>query len=381
MHCHHFSANRCTSCHWLNLPYQDQLAKKQQQLDALLQPFAAAEVLPAVASAEQGFRYKAKMVAQGSSAQPVLGIVNDKNEAVDLADCPLYPKAFAKVFAVAKAFIQRANLTPYDIASRRGELKYLLVNQSLYNGRFMLRFVLRSKNCLASMQKHLPWLQAQLPELEVCSVNLQPKAAAILEGEEEIILSAQQVLPEQLNQIPLYLQPQSFFQTQPVLAASLYQTAADWATEIQQQQGVFSDIWDLFCGVGGFGLHLVKAGQRLTGIEIAPKAIESATRSAAELGLKNVQFQALDSTAFAKAAQQAPDLLVVNPPRRGLGQTLCLDIERLAPHWLIYSSCNAQSLAQDLHWLSHYKLLKVQLFDMFAHSSHFEVLTLLVRKI
>jgi len=381
MHCHHFSANRCTSCHWLNLPYQDQLAKKQQQLDALLLPFAAAEVLPAVASAEQGFRYKAKMVAQGSSAQPVLGIVNDKNEAVDLADCPLYPKAFAKVFAVAKAFIQRANLTPYDIASRRGELKYLLVNQSLYSGRFMLRFVLRSKNCLASMQKHLPWLQVQLPELEVCSVNLQPKAAAILEGEEEIILSAQQVLPEQLNKIPLYLQPQSFFQTQPVLAASLYQTAADWATEIQQQQGVFSDIWDLFCGVGGFGLHVVKTGQRLTGIEIAPKAIESATRSAAELGFKNVQFQALDSTAFAKAAQQAPDLLVVNPPRRGLGQTLCLDIERLAPHWLIYSSCNAQSLAQDLHWLNHYKLLKVQLFDMFAHSSHFEVLTLLVRKI
>ena len=112
----------------------------------------------------------------------------------------------------------------------------------------------------------------------------------------------------------------------------------------------------------------------------SPKAIESALRSAAELGLEQVQFQALDSTAFTKAAQQAPDLLVVNPPRRGLGQALCLDIERLAPHWLIYSSCNAQSLAQDLQWLVDYKLLKFQLFDMFAHSSHFEVLTLLVRK-
>lgn len=379
MHCHHFSANRCTSCHWLNLPYKDQLAKKQQQLETLLQPFAA-EVLPPVESAEQGFRYKAKMVVQGSSAEPVLGIVNNKAEAVDLADCPLYPAAFAKVFAVSKRFIQRANITPYDIASRQGELKYLLVNQSLHTGRFMLRFVLRSKNCLASMQKHLAWLQAELPDLAVCSVNIQPKPAAVLEGEEEIILSAQQALPEQLNQIPLYLQPQSFFQTQPVLAAKLYQTAADWAAQIQQQQGEFNEIWDLFCGVGGFGLHLAKAGQTLIGIEIAPKAIESALRSAAELGLEQVQFQALDSTAFTKAAQQAPDLLVVNPPRRGLGQALCLDIERLAPHWLIYSSCNAQSLAQDLQWLVDYKLLKFQLFDMFAHSSHFEVLTLLVRK-
>ena len=379
MHCHHFSANRCTSCHWLNLPYEDQLAKKQQQLETLLQPFAA-EVLPPVESAEQGFRYKAKMVVQGSSAEPVLGIVNNKDEAVDLADCPLYPAAFAKVFAVSKRFIQRANIMPYDIASRQGELKYLLVNQSLHTGRFMLRFVLRSKNCLASMQKHLAWLQAELPDLAVCSVNIQSKPAAVLEGEEEIILSAQQALPEQLNQIPLYLQPQSFFQTQPVLAAKLYQTAADWAAQIQQQQGEFNEIWDLFCGVGGFGLHLAKAGQTLIGIEIAPKAIECALRSAAEVGLEQVQFQALDSTAFTKAAQQAPDLLVVNPPRRGLGQALCLDIERLAPHWLIYSSCNAQSLAQDLQWLVDYKLLKFQLFDMFAHSSHFEVLTLLVRK-
>ena len=379
MHCHHFSANRCTSCHWLNLPYEDQLAKKQQQLETLLQPFAA-EVLPPVESAEQGFRYKAKMVVQGSSAEPVLGIVNNKAEAVDLADCPLYPAAFAKVFAVSKRFIQRANIMPYDIASRQGELKYLLVNQSLHTGRFMLRFVLRSKNCLASMQKHLAWLQAELPDLAVCSVNIQSKPAAVLEGEEEIILSAQQALPEQLNQIPLYLQPQSFFQTQPVLAAKLYQTAADWAAQIQQQQGEFNEIWDLFCGVGGFGLHLAKAGQTLIGIEIAPKAIECALRSAAEVGLEQVQFQALDSTAFTKAAQQAPDLLVVNPPRRGLGQALCLDIERLAPHWLIYSSCNAQSLAQDLQWLVDYKLLKFQLFDMFAHSSHFEVLTLLVRK-
>ena len=81
-----------------------------------------------------------------------------------------------------------------------------------------------------------------------------------------------------------------------------------------------------------------------------------------------------------KAAAQAPDLLVVNPPRRGLGEALCQDIQRLAPHWLIYSSCNAQTLAQDLTALPDYKLLKVQLFDMFAHSSHYEVLTLLQRQ-
>tara|TARA_R110002126_G_scaffold38317_10_gene114447 strand:- start:1826 stop:2968 length:1143 start_codon:yes stop_codon:yes gene_type:complete len=379
MHCHHFHAKRCQSCQWLAKPYAQQLADKQQQLTELLAPLQPEQILPPQASAEQGFRYKAKMVVLGTVEQPILGIVNAKGEHVDLADCPLYPPAFTPVFSLCKAFISRANLTPYNITARQGELKYVLLSQSLHSGHFMLRFVLRSQNCLASIKKHLPWLLQQMPELELVSVNLQPAAAAILEGPQEIVLTEQGVLAEQLNQVPLYLQPQSFFQTQPIVAASLYRTAAQWADELQQQHGQFSQIWDLFCGVGGFGLHLVKPGQSLMGIEIAPAAIASAKRSAAELGLLNVSFQALDATAFAKAAV-APDLLVVNPPRRGLGQKLCQDIERLSPQWLMYSSCNAQSMTQDLTHLTGYQVLKVQLFDMFAHSSHSEVLTLLQKK-
>ena len=380
MNCQYYQSGRCQSCQWLHKPYPEQLKDKQQQLELLLKPFSAEQFLLPVASAAQGFRYKAKMVVLGTLQQPVLGIVNAAGDSVDLSDCPLYPASFIPVFDLCKTFISRAGLTPYDIASRRGELKYILLSQSLHSGRFMLRFVLRSKNCLASVQKHLPWLLQQLPELAVCSVNLQPKPAALLEGDEEIVLTDSALLAEQLNHVPLYLTPQSFFQTQPVMAAALYQTAADWAEQLQKQQGAFSRIWDLFCGVGGFGLHLCSASQQLTGIEIAPAAIASANRSAAEMGLTQVQFQALDSAAFASAAAAAPDLLVVNPPRRGLGKQLCQDISRLAPHWLLYSSCNAQSLAQDLTLLADYKLLKVQLFDMFAHSSHYEVLTLLQRK-
>lgn len=379
MYCAHFAAKRCQSCHWLDKPYAEQLALKQQQLLGLLAPKPEVEVNNPLASAEQGFRYKAKMVALGTVDKPLLGIVNAQGDAVDLADCPLYPAAFAPAFALCKAFIQRAKLTPYDIASRRGELKYLLLSQSYHSGRFMLRLVLRSKNCLASVTKHLPWLLQQWPELEVCSVNLQPLPAALLEGTEEIVLTQQSLLAERLNQIPLYLTPQSFFQTQPLMAAKLYQTAADWAAQLQQQHGDFKQIWDLFCGVGGFGLHLVNASQQLIGIEIAPAAIASARRSANDLRLSQVQFQALDSATFTQASNQAPDLLVVNPPRRGLTKALCRDIDRLAPQWLLYSSCNAQTLAQDLSQLTDYNLLKVQLFDMFAHSSHYEVLTLLRR--
>lgn len=379
MNCVEFLAGRCNSCSQLSVPYPEQLARKQQQLAELIVPFADAQLLPAVASSEQGFRTKAKMVVSGTVAEPVLGIQNSQLF-VDLSACPLYPAAFEPAFALIKSFIQRASLTPYQLEQKQGELKLILLSQSQHSGRFMLRFVLRSKNCLASIQKHLPWLQQQWPELEVCSVNLQPVHMAVLEGPEEIVLTPQQVLREELNGIPLYLTPQSFFQTNTAVAAALYATATQWAEALPGQT-----LWDLFCGVGGFGLHLATSAtgthRHLTGIEIAPKAIASATRSAVELGLTDVKFQALDAAAFAKASAQAPDLLLVNPPRRGLGQALCLSVLELRPAWLIYSSCNPNTLVGDLAVLTQdYQLLKVQLFDMFPHTHHAEVLTLLQRR-
>lgn len=385
MQCAHFAAGRCQSCQWLDKPYQTQVALKQQQLVQLLAPLQPFELLPAVESAEQQFRYKAKMVVQGSSQTPLLGIVNANGQAIDLADCPLYPADFAPVFSALKHFISLAKLQPYQVVERRGELKFILLSQSQHSGRFMLRFVLRSKNHLAVLKKYLPELLQAIPALEVVSVNLQPQPAALLEGAEEIVLSQATLLREQLNQVPLYLTPQSFFQTNPSVAAALYRTAADWVLALQQQGESMDLLWDLFCGVGGFGLHLASCLQQtakppaLVGIEIAPAAIASAQQAASELGLTQVSFQALDSASFASAALKAPDLLVVNPPRRGLGNVLCQDISRLAPRWLIYSSCNAQSLATDLLQLSGYQLIKVQLFDLFAHSSHSEVLTLLKR--
>ncbi len=105
-------------------------------------------------------------------------------------------------------------------------------------------------------------------------------------------------------------------------------------------------MWDLFCGVGGFGLHCATPDMQLTGIEIASEAIACAKQSAAELGLTRLQFQALDSTEFATAQGEVPGLALVNPPRRGIGKPLCDYLSTMAPRFIIYSSCNAQTMAK-----------------------------------
>lgn len=374
MHCALYQAGRCRSCQWLEKPYPQQLSDKQAQLTQLLDGMPVADWRPPVTSVQQGFRNKAKMVVSGSVEKPLFGVVARDGEPVDLCACPLYPASFAAVFDVLKPFIARAGLTPYNVARKRGELKFLLLTESTQGG-MMLRFVLRSHSKLAQLRAALPWLQQQLPQLQVISANIQPVHMAILEGEEEIALTPEQALPERFNDVPLYIRPQSFFQTNPQVAAALYATARDWVAELPVHS-----MWDLFCGVGGFGLHCATPQMQLTGIEISAEAIACAQQSAQQLGLEQVSFAALDSTQFATGHTSVPQLVLVNPPRRGIGAELCAWLSRMAPDYILYSSCNPASMAQDIARLADYDISRVQLFDMFPHTAHFEVLTLLRRK-
>jgi len=374
MHCALYQAGRCRSCQWLEKPYPQQLSDKQTQLTQLLDGMPVADWRPPVTSAQQGFRNKAKMVVSGSVEKPLFGMVARDGEPVDLCACPLYPASFAAVFDVLKPFIARAGLTPYNVARKRGELKFLLLTESTQGG-MMLRFVLRSHSKLAQLRAALPWLQQQLPQLQVISANIQPVHMAILEGEEEMALTPEQALPERFNDVPLYIRPQSFFQTNPQVAAALYATARDWVAELPVHS-----MWDLFCGVGGFGLHCASPQMQLTGIEISAEAIACAQQSAQQLGLEQVSFAALDSTQFATGHTSVPQLVLVNPPRRGIGAELCAWLSRMAPDYILYSSCNPASMAQDIARLADYDISRVQLFDMFPHTAHFEVLTLLRRK-
>ena len=375
MHCALYDAGRCRSCQWLELPLTQQLADKMANLRELLAGHPAARWLAPVSGPETAFRNKAKMVVSGSVERPLLGMLHRDGTPEDLTDCPLYPPSFEAVFAALKPFIARAGLTPYNVARKRGELKYLLLTESQQGG-MMLRFVLRSAAKLAQLRAALPWLQQQLPQLKVITANIQPVHMAIMEGEQEIFLSDQQALAENFNGVPLWIRPQSFFQTTPTVASQLYATARDWVRALP-----VNHMWDLFCGVGGFGLHCATPQMRLTGIEIAPEAIACAKQSAAQLGLTNLHFQALDSTQFATHEDDIPQLVLVNPPRRGIGAELCDYLSRMAPPYIIYSSCNARTMAADIDRLQGYRVERVQLFDMFPHTAHYEVLTLLVREV
>jgi 23S rRNA (uracil747-C5)-methyltransferase len=371
MHCPHFEAYRCRSCSLLATPYEAQLADKEEQLRALL-PEPRIEWLPTVRSAEAGFRNKAKMAVAGSVDAPVLGILDAAGQGIPLGDCALYPIEMQALFPVLARFITSAKLEPYSLATRRGEVKYLLLTMAPDSGEAMLRFVARSQEPLARLRKHLPALLAELPALRVVTLNIQPEHKAVLEGEQEIVLTGDDTLTMRVNGLPLHLGPQSFFQTNSAVAAELYATARDWARELAP-----GSAWDLYCGVGGFALHVADTARSVLGVESSAQAVASARLSASELGLGHVRFEAADAGDFAQAQRYWPELVVLNPPRRGIGTALSAAIERSHTRHVIYSSCNAESLARDLAAMPSLHVRRARLLDMFPHTAHHEVIVLL----
>lgn len=427
MLCQLHDASLCRSCPNLDLPLAQQLQLKQSAVQATLAGQVEARAwLEPFASAPSQFRNKAKLAVSGTTHAPVLGLVDRFDNGTDLTSCPLHVNEIKAALAPLTRAITRMGLQPYSIVKRRGELKHVLITASA-NGQLMVRFVLRSTAQLPAIRKGAPRLQNELPGLRVLSVNIQPRPAAILEGEREIILSQDSTLDMPLylpelgadgvvvnnkkSVLPLVLPPQSFFQTNSDVAAGLYAQARAWARDYAGGQagaltgepgvdepgaggsgagGAHPDatqssqsIWDLYCGVGGFALALAQPGAQVLGVEVSAPAIDGARAAAARLGLTSpqVRFEAGDASVLDASGQvyghDKPDLLVVNPPRRGIGE-LAASIEGSDIKRVLYSSCNPASLAKDLEVMSSYRVRRARLFDMFLYTNHAEVLVELI---
>jgi 23S rRNA (uracil747-C5)-methyltransferase len=372
MQCGYFDNGVCRSCTLMGTPYDAQLLSKMAHARGLLAAWPDAVWLPPMASRPDSFRNKAKMVAGGTADAPTLGILDASQKGVDLTACGILSPGLRAAMDPVRAFISRARMAPYDVPSRRGELKYVLLTESA-DGELMLRFVLRSTEPLGRIRKHLPSLMADLPQLAIITGNLLPEHKAVLEGQEEIALAGGEALPMRLGDVVLHLRPASFFQTNTEIARGLYLQAREWVDEVDAHS-----VWDLYCGVGGFALHVAAPGRRIHGVEVSAPAVASARLSAAEAGLADVTFAVGDATAL--AADNAPDVVIVNPPRRGLGDQLCATLEATGASTIIYSSCNAVTLARDIAALPSYVPQRIRLFDMFPQTDHYESMVLLSRR-
>lgn len=371
--CSYYNQGICKSCDLITMDYSDQILKKETLLKQALKDIPHPEFLPTEVSALTNFRNKAKLVVTGTRDNPVIGLWGEKNpdSGRELLNCELHIPVINEVLKKLPAFIRTAALDPYQIASKKGELKGIILFYSESTQETYLRFVMRSKESIDRIRKHI----STLGEIACVSVNIQPVPHAILEGEEEIFITPLKAIRHKIGNVVVSLGPRAFVQTNQIMAEKLYTTAAEWVKDNHSEK-----FMELFCGQGAFSFFCAPYIQNGLGIEINPDAVVEANRTAKESKLWHLKFKSADA---AKVEDEIinfnPDLILVNPPRRGLAGAVHL-LLRQKPETIIYSSCNHETLCEDIRQLeSSYKIRRIKIFDMFANSSHFETLVELTR--
>lgn len=376
--CSYFDSGRCRSCSRIEREYSFQLRTKELKLQKDLAFLGPIQLEPTVMSATQGFRNRAKMAVTGTLEAPVIGLHGDEDldQGRELLSCPIHHPRLNEVIEALPELLKSYRIEPYQIAERRGELKGLIAFHSPLSNEMYLRFVLRSQESIARLRKMVPELQSRFPFLACISANLQPIPHAILEGPEEIFLTERKDIVHQLGSLRLTLAPQAFVQTNVDVATRLYETAAEWIAEILPDKAM-----ELFCGHGAFSLMAAQSARSWLGIEVNADAVRQANETADLLSYSHVRFHCADAAQVGSdLAEFSPELVLVNPPRRGLGGAVSLIRDSLPLH-LIYSSCNSESLAADLKALAaHYHVRRARIFDLFPHTDHFETLVWLERR-
>ncbi|WP_061943329.1 methyltransferase [Brevibacterium ravenspurgense] len=404
MFCAHFAADRCRTCSLIEVPANQRLTRIERELAANIEHALGGrspeEVFEApITSPDSGFRNTAKMAVGGTTSEPTLGILDEDFAGIDLSDCPLYSPVIHRALEAIPAVIKAAQIPPYRVRARKGELKYVIVTEG-DAGQLAIRFVLRTDSALPRLKEKLPRLLEAVPDIAVISANIHPEHTAIIEGPTEIHLYGEHSLPVTQGDVTLLPGPQSFLQTNSAVAGELYRTVRQWIADTAAAHPTAAagpnssahptaplTVWDLYCGVGGFALHAALASPkvRVRAAELNPEAVQRAREAARRLVSEHpevegrIEFTAEDAFTWAREQTEPADLLIVNPPRRGLGKPMSQWIQNSEIATVIYSSCNPQTLAADLENMPAYRAETVRIVDMFPHSPHAEVLTRLKR--
>jgi len=296
-------------------------------------------------------------------------------------DCLLADAGNAAIARIVLSHMNRYKISAYDENSHMGLVRHLLIRHGHTTGQWMVCIVIngRVKDLL-----HADELVAALkeqPGMASISVNINTKNTNVILGQEMHLLAGTPYIEDNIGPLKFRIGPHSFFQVNPVQTEKLYGCALDFAGLTGSEV-----VWDLYCGIGTISLFLAQKAKKVYGVEIVPQAIENAKDNALLNSCLNTEFLVGSSEDVApllqKRPEAAPDVVVVDPPRKGCDGKLLETILTLAPKRIVYVSCDPATLARDLAVLlesGDYRLEKVQPVDMFPMAGHVECVALLQR--
>ncbi|MBR1483302.1 MAG: 23S rRNA (uracil(1939)-C(5))-methyltransferase RlmD [Ruminococcus sp.] len=372
---------KCGGCQ-LDTAYPDQLGYKQNKVERLLRRFG--KVAPIIGM-DNPCHYRNKVQAAfytNRSGRIISGVYQSgTHHVVGIDSCMIEDETADKIIVGVRRLLPSFRLTTYNEDTGKGFLRHVLVKRGFATNEVMLVLVTGTP-VFPSRNNFVKAVVKQFPMITTVVQNVNPYRTNLVLGDKQTVLYGKGTIEDVLCGCRFRISPKSFYQINPVQTEVLYNKAMEFA-DLKGSETVL----DAYCGIGTIGIVAAKRGAgSVVGVELNGEAVRDAVMNAKANGLKNIRFYKGDAGAFMEELADAGekcDVVFMDPPRAGSSEQFLRSLIKMSPDTVVYISCNPETLARDLRFLtknSAYRVKNIQPVDMFPHTEHIESVVLLSRK-
>lgn len=378
------AAGRCGGCTLQHMDYKAQLLQKQNKVRQniiRIGGFNDIYVEPTIGMDNPwNYRNKAQYPVSSDNKGINIGFYSlGSHKTVNIENCLIGSKYDPEILNIIRKFIEENNIPAYNEETGKGLIRHIIVRTGFYTDEIMVCLVVNSKNF--KYKNKLTEALKTIENIKSIVINYNTAKTNVILGDKCETIYGNDYITDKIGDLTFRISPLSFFQVNPVQTQKLYSKALEFA-DLKGNETVI----DAYCGIGTISLFLAQKAKKVYGIEIVPQAIENAVENAKLNNIKNAEFYTGKSEDIVpdlyKTKGVKPDVMVVDPPRKGCDENLLNLMLNMKPEKIVYVSCDSATLARDLKILcstNDYEIKKVQPVDMFPHSYHVETVALLTK--
>ncbi len=379
-------ARACGGCSLQMMSYSSQLRYKENKVKNNLIRIGGFDssyidkIYEGISGMEYPFRYRNKAqypIGRDKSGNIAAGFYAGRTHSiVKCDDCLIGDKINKVILDAVIAYMNKYNIEPYRETDGSGIVRHVLIRKGFASGEVMCCIVVTTDK-IANLDKLISMLD-NAADIKSIVLNINPANTNVILGDKTKVLTGDGYISDYIGDVKFRISARSFYQVNPVQTKVLYESALSYAGLSGGEV-----VWDLYCGIGTISLFMAKSSRRVYGVEVVPEAIEDAKENARINNISNASFVCARAEDIGSDNKfEKPDVIVVDPPRKGC-DSKCLDtILKVKPDRVVYVSCDSATLARDLRLLcesGEYRLEKFRAVDMFPQTGHTEVVTSLVK--
>lgn len=376
----------CGGCQILELDYKEQIALKKDIVAQNLKRIGKIEnpQIDETIGMEKPYNYRNKtQIPIGiENGEIVAGFYQSKSHRIIPFDtCYIQDSINDKIIKIVKNYIKTQNIPVYNEQTHKGVIRHIVTRISHATGQIMVILVTNQKNPLKNIDSLYARLSDAIPNLSSLIQNINTKNTNTIMGDSDITLYGKEYIVDKIGDLEFEIYPQVFYQVNSIQMEKLYKKALEYCSPSKDDV-----VYDLYCGIGTISLLFARKCKKVYGIEMVEDSVKSAIKNAKRNNIDNAEFlsgKVEDEILNLAKTKQKPDIIVLDPARKGCEKIVIDTIIKIAPRKILYISCNPATLARDINIIKtseKYTIDSITPVDMFPHTMHVECIALMSRK-